>query len=133
MFETGYKRTGDIQSSRIVQQQGQIGQANLAGANAFEVYESAWLRKRKEKMNKELEESIEILAAHPRCLTRSSSWSKVLCQWCSVIGNFFVSLIGKRRLTGFQRLSGNPISGFNRPTLFDAKKPATPPIKLRGA
>jgi hypothetical protein len=56
MFEAGYKRTGDIQPSRILQQQGQIGQANLACANAIEVYESAWLRKRKEKMNQELEE-----------------------------------------------------------------------------
>jgi len=58
MFETGYKRTGDIQPAKISQSQTHV-QANLAGANALEVYEAAWLRKRKEKMDTQLEEKYE--------------------------------------------------------------------------
>ena len=54
MFETGYKRTGDIQPSKIVQQQAQ-GQVATVGQNAFEVYEAQWLREKKARWSTELE------------------------------------------------------------------------------
>lgn len=56
MFEVGYKVTGDIQPPKIVQNQQQGQGVSLAGANAFEVYESKWLRERKHNMSKLLEE-----------------------------------------------------------------------------
>ena len=54
MFETGYKRTGDIQPSRIVQRQSQ-GQVAPIGPNAFQVYEAQWLREKKARWSAELE------------------------------------------------------------------------------
>jgi terminase small subunit-like protein len=55
MLETGYKRTGDIQPGKIVQQQSQ-GQVASVGQNAFQVYEAAWLTRKKMGWDKVLEQ-----------------------------------------------------------------------------